>query len=163
MPNARRRPYAPGMTTRPALALSALAALAALAGCGSDDADPAPAKPDAALPAAFDACTTELDKALVSSGMASEAVSGDFLQLAGDERTLTVGNAPQGGDLSAPLTIPAVACLLDELDAPSSVMSKMQQTRALDGQQAEAWDDYEVTWTYHPDDGLSAVFTDGSS
>lgn len=46
-------------------------------------------------------------------------------------------------------------CLMDELDAPSYLREHINQTRALDGQQTDSWDDFEARWTFHPDDGLS--------
>lgn len=49
------------------------------------------------------------------------------------------------------------ACALQELDVSSSVVSKMDNTRALDGQQSASWGDYEITWSYHPDSGLDAI------
>ena len=47
--------------------------------------------------------------------------------------------------------------MLNKLDAPQSVASKIGQTRALDGRQADEWDGYEISWSYHPDDGASIV------
>jgi hypothetical protein len=35
----------------------------------------------------------------------------------------------------------------------------MESTRALDGMQSATWSSYEVTWTYHPDDGLDLIIT----
>lgn len=48
-------------------------------------------------------------------------------------------------------------CVLTELEMPDSVWSKMEDTRALDGRQTADWDDVEVTWSYHPDDGLDVI------
>lgn len=49
--------------------------------------------------------------------------------------------------------------LLEDLGFEDAVSSRMGHTRALDGtQQAEA-PHVTVTWTYHPDDGLNAVFS----
>lgn len=49
------------------------------------------------------------------------------------------------------------ACVLSELDVSTSVLSRMDNTRALDGQQSASWDDYEITWSYHPDTGIAAI------
>lgn len=48
-------------------------------------------------------------------------------------------------------------CILRELDAPQSLDAKIEQTRALDGRQSDAWTGYTIDWNYHPDDGLNAV------
>jgi len=58
-----------------------------------------------------------------------------------------------------PETFNQIGCILKALGAPSSVEPRMGDTRALDGTQREAWGDYTVTWKYHPDDGLDAVFS----
>ena len=51
-----------------------------------------------------------------------------------------------------------VHCLGDALGMPDSVSSRMGQTRALDGTQTADWDSFTVSWNYHPDDGLGAIF-----
>lgn len=50
-----------------------------------------------------------------------------------------------------------VKCVLDKLEAPSSVWSKVGTTRALDGRQSADWGGYTASWTYHPDDGLNML------
>lgn len=40
-----------------------------------------------------------------------------------------------------------------------AIQQRMAQTRALDGTQEAGSDKVTVTWTYHPDSGLSAVFS----
>lgn len=52
-----------------------------------------------------------------------------------------------------------IMCFLGELDAPASVTTRMESTRALDGMQSWQWDDLEASWTYHPDDGLDIIIT----
>jgi len=53
----------------------------------------------------------------------------------------------------------AVRCIAEPLNAPSGTVERMAVTRALDGVQSAQWAGYEVTWTYHPDSGLDAVFS----
>lgn len=48
-------------------------------------------------------------------------------------------------------------CLLDELEAPDSMRSKIDSTTAAQGRQEDSWDDYEASWTYHPDTGLTLI------
>ncbi|WP_257062939.1 hypothetical protein [Brevibacterium sp. 50QC2O2] len=50
-------------------------------------------------------------------------------------------------------------CLGNFLEMPDSVTEEMAHTRALDGRQEDEWGDYRVTWSYHPDDGMNAVFS----
>ncbi len=47
---------------------------------------------------------------------------------------------------------------LDELGFSSAVAERMSKTRALDGTQTAEGNNCNVSWTYHPDDGLQMVF-----
>ena len=51
-----------------------------------------------------------------------------------------------------------IKSVLTQLGFPSSVAEEMNQTRALDGRQTATHGRYEVSWTYHPDSGLEAMF-----
>lgn len=58
-------------------------------------------------------------------------------------------------------SVSGVACVLDELDTPASVRAQIESTTALmGGQEAEA-EGLNYTWSYHPDNGLKLVITDG--
>jgi len=52
-----------------------------------------------------------------------------------------------------------IACVLYELDVPSSIVNRFETTRALDGTQTGTWDDFEATWNYHPDSGANITIT----
>lgn len=58
---------------------------------------------------------------------------------------------------SGDLTLVDTMCVLDELDVPDVVLDKMGATRSLDGRQTDSWDGIEVSWSYHPDDGLDVI------
>lgn len=47
---------------------------------------------------------------------------------------------------------------LAKLGFSPAVYERMNRTRALDGTQSATADGFNVTWTYHPDNGLEAVF-----
>ncbi len=47
----------------------------------------------------------------------------------------------------------------DEFDFSDSLDSKMNTTRSLDGTVREENDEVEVSWTYHPDQGLEVRYT----
>lgn len=55
------------------------------------------------------------------------------------------------------MSVRTLGCLLEELDAPTSLKQRMESTRAIDGTQEEKWGSYRATWTYHPDHGLHVV------
>jgi len=48
-------------------------------------------------------------------------------------------------------------CYVRELPIPTYVVSRMEKTRALDGQVTQEWDGFEASWTYHPDNGLDVL------
>lgn len=50
-----------------------------------------------------------------------------------------------------------VMCMMSALDMPDSVVSRIQNTRALDGRQAGNWNELSASWGYHPDNGLDMV------
>lgn len=45
-------------------------------------------------------------------------------------------------------------CILEQLDAPNSVFSKIGNTNSLMGVLEADWDNVSISWTYHPDNGL---------
>lgn len=53
---------------------------------------------------------------------------------------------------------PALRDMLGELGFSSAVADRMAKTRALDGTQQATGRNCNVTWTYHPDNGLQMVF-----
>lgn len=46
-----------------------------------------------------------------------------------------------------------------ELGFSDAVIAKMESTSSLSGRQSESNDKYEVSWTYHPDNGLEVIFS----
>lgn len=99
------------------------------------------------------------DKAVAlwaSTPLMDAASKCDTERTADSGMTLTIdtgGNDIGSGDAS----FSSVECVLDILKAPSVVLSKMQETRALDGRQSDTWDEFEASWTYHPDQGLDVI------
>ena len=65
----------------------------------------------------------------------------------------------QGADDVLGIDTADLHCVLRELEAPASVVSQMDQTRALDGRQTSEWDGIEASWGYHPDTGLDVLLT----
>ena len=81
---------------------------------------------------------------------ASKCLHGDETTDGGDTLVLE----QQGEDDYTGLEWEYIECVLEWLDVPDRVMAHIGDTRALDGQQTDSWDDLEARWTYHPDDGL---------
>ncbi len=51
----------------------------------------------------------------------------------------------------------ALVCVLDELEVSDSIVSRMDSTRALDGNLSGEWGDFSASWGYHPDSGMNVV------
>lgn len=47
-----------------------------------------------------------------------------------------------------------IFCFLDDIGAPESLATKIENTRSLDGTRDQTWNGFRAEWTYHPDDGL---------
>ena len=82
-----------------------------------------------------------------------------LLVVADKGATLTLTTAGESG--VSYTDIEDVACVLAKLEVPSYVVSHIDSTRALDGQQTDEWDGISARWTYHPEDGLHLVLRDG--
>lgn len=52
----------------------------------------------------------------------------------------------------------AVRCMNNELGFSDSLYDKMSMTRAIDGIQTDENDKIKVSWSYHPDSGLSVIY-----
>ena len=61
------------------------------------------------------------------------------------------------GEESPGADVADVVCVLGEIETPDSVLSRISNTRALDGRQSATWDNYSASWGYHPDNGLDIV------
>ncbi|AIY01960.1 hypothetical protein ART_2361 [Arthrobacter sp. PAMC 25486] len=66
-------------------------------------------------------------------------------------------NLQTAGEESEGTTALTVVCVLGELDAPDSLYTKLESTRALDGNKSADWAGFTASWTYHPDDGLNII------
>ncbi|MFM2032994.1 MAG: hypothetical protein RLZZ297_1759 [Chloroflexota bacterium] len=53
--------------------------------------------------------------------------------------------------------IEETACVFFAIPVPSYIISRIDNTRAMDGMQRETFDGFDISWSYHPDDGLDAV------
>ena len=58
------------------------------------------------------------------------------------------------GDESPGVDYQTILCVLDELDVPQSVLTRIANTNSTMGLVEGAWGDYSATWSYHPDNGM---------
>ena len=82
-----------------------------------------------------------------------------LIVLADEGKTMMLHVAGEDGREFGDVTIDEVACILSETDVPTSVVSHIDSTRALDGQQTAEWGKIAARWSYHPSSGLNLVLT----
>lgn len=51
-----------------------------------------------------------------------------------------------------------VECIVDAVGTPAYIKDNIWATNALAGRQSDTFDNITVSWSYHPDNGLDAVF-----
>lgn len=89
-------------------------------------------------------------------------IGGDdyYCVLAGDGMSMSIDTNP--ADIDDSFSAEAYQMLVDansKLGFPDYVLDSMNQTTSLQGRQSAETDDYAVSWTYHPDNGLQAIYT----
>lgn len=83
-----------------------------------------------------------------------------YSEIASDGSYLTIDTNPDDkSDYIEAEAILAIIEVNEELGLPESVNNKMDSTRALDGMQTYEGDGIEVSWTYHPDNGLEIMYS----
>jgi hypothetical protein len=79
-------------------------------------------------------------------------------KLGSDGQSIVVGGGSSDAtDLGQTKSVITTTCLLDKLDAPSSVLSRMNTTRAIDGTQDATHGNIQWRWSYHSDNGLDVL------
>lgn len=88
-----------------------------------------------------------------------EFCDSSFATLASDGSYLSIDTNPDDkDDYIDYVAYFAITSVNEALGLPESVLNKMNQTRAVDGMQSYSTDDLDITWTYHPDDGLEVTY-----
>lgn len=67
-------------------------------------------------------------------------------------------NPADQDDFYDPDAMDTIERIHDKLDLPDSLLEKMRSTRALDGRQSRKSNGIEISWTYHPDQGLEILY-----
>lgn len=95
---------------------------------------------------------------LLNVGSMAETSSVDFAQVAdkcdnrasmmsGDDDSLSADITYYDG-INGTEANKAYECLVSEIDIPSSITHKIDNTRTLDGTQSDTWDKTKITWSY---------------
>lgn len=72
--------------------------------------------------------------------------------------SLAIDGGAEGFGLGADIATTVV--VLDELDTPDVVYSRMERTTSLMGLQEDEFDGLVMRWSYHPDNGLDIIIED---
>jgi len=97
--------------------------------------------------------TTPIEEAVEACVYGSGEIEG--VRIADEGQSLLING--QGEDEITGANIFDTFCLLNEIELPDSVISRMDSTSSLSGQQEATWNDYTAYWTYHPDNGLDII------
>lgn len=93
-------------------------------------------------------------EALAKIKSAYSACTSSGTVLSSDGRSITVDSDDEY-DFSS---LGDILTIINKLGLPDSLFDEMCGTNALMGRQRESYDYYEVSWSYHPDNGLDAIF-----
>lgn len=78
----------------------------------------------------------------------------DGTTLASDKKSIMVDSSGEYDYLS----LYDVNSIISSLGLPDSLYAEMCATNALMGRQSQSFDYYEVSWSYHPSNGLDVIF-----
>lgn len=101
---------------------------------------------------ARDACESKLKDEVSAAGYAN---TDGYFSLDGD--VLTV-QQPESGDAQTLFAFDGAECVIEETGGPSSIKSKIETTKGIDGRQSDTYGDLEVSWTYDGTHGLQVIF-----
>lgn len=58
------------------------------------------------------------------------------------------------GEESGGMGVFSQVCILEELGVPDSVFDRINNTNSTMGVQEASWDNFQMSWSYHPNNGL---------
>ncbi|MCH5266616.1 MAG: hypothetical protein J1F02_12000 [Lachnospiraceae bacterium] len=96
----------------------------------------------------------EADDALKKMETAYDSCESSRTKLSSDKKSIIVDSSSQYDYISSI----DIVTIISALGLPSSLFDEMCATNALMGRQTETYDYYEVSWSYHPDNGLDVIF-----
>lgn len=90
----------------------------------------------------------------------NEYCTSSFATIASDGSYLSIDTNPNDKedyfDMDA---YEAIVAVNEALGLPESVINRMNQTRSIDGVQSYSTDELEISWTYHPDNGMQVNYS----
>lgn len=105
--------------------------------------------------------------AAAASSAADARLSNAYEACTGQDAEDTVELADNGNSIiidtrSEYTSVAGMACVLNELETPESVLSSIGHTTAMMGSQSAENDGLNYSWSYHPDNGVNLVITNQS-
>ena len=82
-----------------------------------------------------------------------------YCSISSDGNTLTIDTNPMDIDDYTNTTAWGYIETVNDTLELTGLSEQMLQTRSLDGRLSETYDSLTVTWSYHPDKGLNAIYT----
>lgn len=83
-----------------------------------------------------------------------------FINIASDNSYIEIDTNPNDiDDYYSSEAWELIETINQELGFPKSLENKMLHTRSMDGKQTDKINNIEITWTYHPDNGLEVQYT----
>lgn len=90
----------------------------------------------------------------------NEFCSSKYAKVATDGSYLSIDTNPYDIDDSFDYdAYTAITKINEAVELPESVLNKMEQTRSLDGMQTYTGKEVEVSWSYHPNNGLEVIYS----
>jgi hypothetical protein len=94
---------------------------------------------------------TKLEGAVETCGL----INSSFTSLDEDGKGLFLDGE---GEESSGIAVQSSLCVLEELEMPDSILSRISNTTSSMGQQEGSWNDVTILWNYHPNNGLDISF-----
>lgn len=84
----------------------------------------------------------------------------EWAEVGSDGSYLTIDTNPRDkDDYTSYAAYVSIYSVNEKLGLPDSLTEKMGKTSALDGRQSQLFEEVEVSWKYHPDNGLEVTYS----
>lgn len=117
---------------------------------------------NAALDSAKKACKYQLEEFKRQNGLVDSVTFSDVggFKISSDGKTMSFESGAESErlDRAVQFRTTLLAAVLKKLKISESTVFKISNTRAIDGIQTDESEDLKLTWSYHPDEGLSIIF-----
>lgn len=105
-------------------------------------------------------CTVAVEEKLPDLKAIYDSLNDDYYcKVASDGSYLSIDTNPLDiDDYSSTYAYEFISKVNENLGLPESILERMNHTRALDGTQSQTYGKINVSWTYHPNQGLQVTY-----